>query len=489
MPVGTSVPNPRPTTLGPANLDRDSLDTLRRIPLFSDLTGEDLLRLAGLAKRVFLPAGSVLMEEGTPGDQFYVILNGELEVTRQEGGRTALLDVLGPGGFLSEMSLLEDRPRSASARAIGDSELLAIEPDEFRGLMATSPGAALAMLKTVTARLRSTESTLIEHGRMAGLGTLAAGLAHELNNPAAAMARGTSLLGEAMMEWQKRCTVLEGLHLTQGEADLILEMEGSLLQTASSSSPPLPRSGKAERELEAWLQEQGITENWDMAPVLAESGWDRARAEDLQKRLTPNHLEPILRWAVAGMEAFGLVDGVRRAAKAISEIVASVRSYSSVDSGPVQKVDVRESLSNALVIMRGRLEGGVTLIEKLPPDLPNIEARGGELGQVWTNLIHNALDAMGGAGTLEIRGWESEEGVVVEIVDSGPGIPPEIRPRIFDPFFTTKPEGSGTGLGLAITYGIVVNQHRGSIRVDSRPGRTVFEVALPFCLPREPTES
>jgi signal transduction histidine kinase len=423
MPVGTSVPNPRPTTLGPANLDRDSLDTLRRIPLFSDLTGEDLLRLAGLAKRVFLPAGSVLMEEGTPGDQFYVILNGELEVTRQEGGRTALLDVLGPGGFLSEMSLLEDRPRSASARAIGDSELLAIEPDEFRGLMATSPGAALAMLKTVTARLRSTESTLIEHGRMAGLGTLAAGLAHELNNPAAAMARGTSLLGEAMMEWQKRCTVLEGLHLTQGEADLILEMEGSLLQTASSSSPPLPRSGKAERELEAWLQEQGITENWDMAPVL------------------------------------------------------------------VQKVDVRESLSNALVIMRGRLEGGVTLIEKLPPDLPNIEARGGELGQVWTNLIHNALDAMGGAGTLEIRGWESEEGVVVEIVDSGPGIPPEIRPRIFDPFFTTKPEGSGTGLGLAITYGIVVNQHRGSIRVDSRPGRTVFEVALPFCLPREPTES
>jgi CRP-like cAMP-binding protein len=179
-------------------LSSGSLEILREFPLFSGLEGEYFETLAALAQHVAVPAGTSLFEEGSQGDKFYVILEGEMEVTRREGGETLTLAVLGPGGFLSEMSLLEDRPRTASARALQDTELIAIEPDDFRDLLHRSPGAAVDMLQTVTARLRSTESSLVEHGRLAGLGTLAAGLAHELNNPATAILRSSNLLGEAM---------------------------------------------------------------------------------------------------------------------------------------------------------------------------------------------------------------------------------------------------------------------------------------------------
>jgi signal transduction histidine kinase len=191
----------------------------------------------------------------------------------------------------------------------------------------------------------------------------------------------------------------------------------------------------------------------------------------------------VLRWLAASLEVAELTAGIRTASGAISDLVARVRSYSYLDRGPVQKVDVARSITDTLSILKGILGPGVEVRLDLPTDLPRIEAQGGELGQVWTNLVQNALDAMNGEGTLGIQARESEGGVVVEISDTGPGIPEAIRPRIFDPFFTTRAEGRGTGLGLAITWGIVVNQHRGAIHVDSRPGQTLMEVTLPRTLP------
>jgi signal transduction histidine kinase len=458
---------------------------LRLSPLLADLPERELDRLLKKGSRVFLPSGTVLLEEGTAGDQFYVILEGELEVTRTEGGRTIVLDLQGAGGFLSEMSLLEDRPRSASARAIRDSQVLALDPEDFLHLLRRCPGAALSMLKIVMGRLRSTETSIIETGRMAGLGTLAAGLAHELNNPAAAIARNTDLLAQALEEWHLREAELRRLPLEESERTVVADLLDAM-RASERDQRPTSSSGEREIELERWMTDKEVTDPWALVPVLSDAGWDPEGLETLDQALSPAHLEPVLLWLVAGLEAFALVTGIQTASRAISDIVNRVRSYSSVDRGPTQTVDVGKSLVDALSILKGSIGPGIEVRLDLQDGLPTIEAHGGELGQVWTNLIHNALDAMEGVGTLEIRARMSGEGVVCEISDTGNGIPESIRPRIFDPFFTTKPQGRGTGLGLAITYGIVVNQHRGTIRVDSRPGRTVFEVALPRRLPEGP---
>jgi signal transduction histidine kinase len=232
-------------------------------------------------------------------------------------------------------------------------------------------------------------------------------------------------------------------------------------------------------ELEEWLEEAGVDEPWALAPILVDANWNRRNLERWLARVSTPYREPLLRWAAAGASIHGLVSDIQRSARSISGIVASVRSYSHLDRGPVQTVRIADSVSDTLAILRGKLGDGIKVIRDMPSDLPAIEVYGGELSQVWTNLIDNALDAMGGQGTLEIRARPTDLGIVVEVGDTGPGIPPEIRPKIFDPFFTTKAQGSGTGLGLAITYGIVVNRHKGTIQVRSRPGRTVFEVALP----------
>jgi len=463
-------------------MDPEARRALRQSPLFSDLPEDELDRLLSRGIRIQLPTGMVLLEEGTPGDRFYVILRGQLEVTRTEGGRTIVLDVQGPGGFLSEMSLLEDRPRSASARANQESEVLSVHPHDFQDLLKRCSGAALAMLKIVMARLRSTETSIIESGRLAGLGSLAAGLAHELNNPAAAIARNTDLLEHALEEWHRREAILHRIGLSEGEVEMLRGLF-DVLKEVDGGGAARAGAGKREAELDAWLQERGFEETWDLSPVLSEAGIDPGSLEVLEKGFAPGHLGPVLRWLAAGVEAVGLVKGIGTASSAISDIVGRVRSYSSVDHGPTQKVDVRASLLNALSILKGGMGDGIVLDLDVADGLPVIEAHGGELGQVWTNLIHNALDAMGERGTLGIRARSSGGGVVVEITDTGTGIAEDVRPRIFDPFFTTKPQGKGTGLGLAITYGIVVTQHGGAIQVDSRPGRTVVEVALPAELP------
>jgi signal transduction histidine kinase len=235
--------------------------------------------------------------------------------------------------------------------------------------------------------------------------------------------------------------------------------------------------------MESWLQDRGVENGWKLAPVLADAGWDRVKLESLGRRVSADHLNATLQWAAAGLEVSGLVTGIQTASTAISGIVARIRSYSFLDRGPVQMVDVTGSILDAVSILKGRFGPSVEVRMDLPLDLPRIEAHGGELGQVWTNLVHNALDAMEGSGILGIEARPAPEGILVRISDTGPGIPDSIRPHIFDPFFTTKPEGRGTGLGLAITWGIVVHQHRGGIRVESRPGRTVMEVTLPRTLP------
>jgi signal transduction histidine kinase len=374
------------------------------------------------------------------------------------------------------MSLLEAAPRTASVRALTPSELLVIEPEDFRRLLERRPHAATALLRTVAARLRSTESSLIQSDKLASLGTLAAGLAHELNNPSAAIQRSAQYLDEAV-ERMRHATVRLGA-LALSEADR------ARLDALEARIGPLPRfddvaARAGEEAIASWLEAAGIEEAWDVAPAFAGYGWTPAELDELRAGWPADTLGTVLAWLGAVLATHQLVAEIKTSAQAISGIVRAVKSYAYLDRAPVQEVDIAGSIEDTLMILKHKLRD-VEVVCRFSPDLPRVEAHGGELNQVWTNIVDNAIQAMEGKGRLEIATRRLGEEVEVRIIDSGPGIPPDIQHRMFDPFFTTKPQGVGTGLGLHVVHNIVVRRHAGRIDVDSHPGRTEFRIVLPL---------
>jgi signal transduction histidine kinase len=461
-----------------------TLDEVRRVPLFADLSEEDLERLYQMAKTVSIRAGELVFEEGSPGDALYVVLDGELEVSKRQSGQDVVLAVRRAGEFIGEMSLLEQAPRSASVRTLRESRLLMISQAAFETLLSCSPSAHLTMLRTVTSRLRSTESMLVQSEKMAALGTLAAGLAHELNNPAAAIRRSAAQLGDALFEWQRLATELSVL-TDPLQIEVVSAMQEAVKRTAAPApSDPLSLSDQ-ESELQEWLEDHGVEQAWEFAPVLVSFRWDRDELERLTKHFSTIQLAVALRWLAAGSSVYGLLEEVGISAEKISEIVKAVKTYSYLDQAPIQEVDIRESLENTLVILRPKIKASISITRDYADDVPRVEAYGSELNQVWTNIINNAIDAMRGQGELVLRTYTEDGDVAVEIIDNGPGIPPEVQPRIFEPFFTTKAPGDGTGLGLHIAYNIVVNKHHGQVQVASNPGKTRFRVVLPVQLARD----
>lgn len=460
-----------------------SKEALRRLPLFAGLSEEDLERLYHMAEPVFVPEGRRFITEGEPGDALYIVLDGEVEVTMRQGGQDVVLAVRGAGEYFGEMSLLDGAPRNASLRTLRDSHLLAISQAAFGTLLASSPSAPLSMLHTVTTRLRSTQTTLMQHEKMAALGTMAAGLAHELNNPAAAIRRNAGSLNDALPRLEHLTMQLGELSLgSEGAAATeALRAKAARLAATPQRSDPVDRSDR-EDELLEWLEEAGIEEAWEIAPLLASSGWQRDELETLAEPFSEDELAVVLPWLAAHISAQELLAGVRTSAETISQVVTAVKAYSYLDQAPVQNVDVHAGLENTLVILRHKTRAGVRIIREYDDTLPPIEAYGSELNQVWTNLIDNAIDAMHGEGEIIIRtSATDDEKILVEIIDNGPGIPEDIQARIFEPFFTTKGPGSGTGLGLHIAYNII-ERHHGRIEVQSEPGRTAFHVTLPVHL-------
>ena len=459
------------------------LDELRQIPLFADLSEEDLERLYRMAETVSIPAGQLVLSEGDPGDSLYVVLEGELEVTKRQGSQDVLLALYDPGQFFGEMALLEQAPRSASVRTVQESRLLVISQAAFQSLLSCSPSAPLRILHTVTSRLRSTESALIQNEKMAALGTLAAGLAHELNNPAAAIRRSAAQLRDALAERDRLAARLHSLATDQHQKESLgaLQEEITERKITASQGDPLALSDQ-EDELQDWLEDHGVEEAWDLAPGLVSYGWDSGELERLAQEFSPTQLPVVVRWLGATSSVYGLLEEVGQSAEAMSEIVKAVKTYSYLDQAPIQEVDVIASLENTLVLLRPRITADISITRDYADDVPRIEAYGSELNQVWTNVIDNAIEAIEGRGELTLRAYTTDDVVTVDVIDDGPGIPPAIQPRIFEPFFTTKAPGVGTGLGLHIAYNIVVNKHRGHIQVASKPGETRLRVVLPIHL-------
>ena len=332
----------------------------------------------------------------------------------------------------------------------------------------------------VTAQ-KQAEQALRQAERMATLGTLAAGVAHELNNPAAATRRAAEQLRDAFAG-------LEAAHLDLAEAgppaagwDLLRDFERHARHHATQPVD-LGTVERADREaaLEDWLDEQDVSDPWDLAPALVSQGLDPARLDPLIEMFDDNHLGAALGWVVNTFRVHSLSHEIGQGSTRISEIVGALKSYSYLGQAPVQAVDIHEGLDNTLVILRSKLEAGITVHREYGTDVPALQAWGSELNQVWTNLIDNAVDAMDGHGEITIRTYRDGDTVVVEIADTGPGIPEAVQSQVFDPFFTTKPPGKGTGLGLSTSYSIVTGKHRGAISVASRPGATRFTVRLPI---------
>jgi signal transduction histidine kinase len=453
---------------------------LRKIPLFSEMPEDDLWQLCGLIETVNISAGEVLFEEDSPGDRAYVIKQGELEIVKSGADGEMLLAVRSTGEVIGEMALLEENPRMAGVRARTDSTLFTITKEQLDDLIASSPSAAQALFKTILARWRSTQGKLRQSEKMAQLGTMTAGVAHELNNPAAAVKRAAGQLDEALERFIQAQAGLKDMRFSAGQETII--SQAYTLAKESAASPPqidsLARSDSQE-EMEDWLYERGIDEPWELAPVLVDMSLTVPELQKMMSAFEAGQFSYILGWMCAVYSVNSLVRSVGLGAGRISEIVKALKSYAYLDQAPVQNLDIHQGLDDTLVILGSKLKSGITVTKEYAPDLLLIQAYGSELNQVWTNLIDNAIDAMDGEGELTLRTHKDEDWVVVEIEDSGEGIPEEVQPKIFDPFFTTKPPGVGTGLGLDISYNIVVQKHRGNLKFNSQPGKTIFEVWLP----------
>jgi signal transduction histidine kinase/predicted CoA-binding protein len=455
-------------------------DFLKKVPLFASLPDQDLERLCEMANEVHLNAGEQLFVEGSPGDKAYVIEKGEIEILKASGGKGIILAIRKSGEVIGEMSLLEAAPRFASGKARTDSDLIAISHEQLDELLNTSPSAAKALLFTITSRLRSTELLLRQSEKMAQLGTLTAGIAHELNNPAAAAQRGTSQLMEVFNQYQEAQIRLSKFALSPQKWD---QLGGLLAEIHERALFPmdidiLERSDR-EFELEEWLIAHNVPAPWEYAPILVDMGFDETQLTKLVEDYPADQLVEIILWMGASFSVFSLLEEVNQGARRISEIVKSLKSYVYLDQAPIQAVDVHEGLDNTLIMLRHKLKNGVTVKRDYDESIPRIQAYGSELNQVWTNIIDNAIDAMDGQGEINISTRREDEWVIVELEDNGPGIPEDIQEKIFSPFFTTKSVGKGTGLGLNISYNIV-QKHVGEIKVFSRPGKTRFQVSIPI---------
>ena len=460
----------------------DPYEHLRKVELFRELSDGDLqLVCEGSAERE-LADGEILFSQGEEGDAAYVITSGEIEIIAGGSDRDTLLALRKPGEVIGEMALLQDEPRMATARARKGATVLVVPKPAMTDLLEASPTAVRGLFDTVLERLRSTQAIMKQNERMVQLGTLTAGVAHELNNPAAAVARAAGELDPALSR-------LSGSLLRAG-SDLdptTLDAVQQLLDRPSATAPmsALERSD-AEQALGERLDEAGLDDPWSLAADLVEAGIGIADLEALDAG-DPATVPITLEALAASRQAMGLVRSVSSGAERLSAIVGALKSYSFLDRAPVQQVDVTAGLEDTLLILGEKLRG-IAIGRDYEADLNPIEANGSELNQVWTNLIDNAADAIAerrgaegeaSAGRIAVTARNLGDGVVVEVTDDGAGIPEAVAEQIFDSFFTTKEPGKGTGLGLDISRQIVVVGHAGDITVDSEPGRTTFRVELP----------
>ncbi len=458
-------------------------DAAAQEALYPTLSKKQIACAAQHGETITVDTGEVLFAEGQPAEFFYVLLEGQVRVTKDVAGEAILITIHQPGEFTGEVSLLGDAVSIASGTTVTPCHLLKLGRDGFKALLSECKGIADTVLPAMAQRRPDALALSQQREKLAALGKMSAGLAHELNNPAAAAGRAAGQMRDTL-------TALQTLALAVGTASLDDAQRTWLAQFAQDASSAgahsaLPGDALArsdqEEEVAEWLEARHVDDPWCLAPALVEAEISPARLDDLAAHIGPDALPPVVAWLEANLSAAALLREIEQSMGRISDLVKAIKSYSYMDQAATQEVDVREGLESTLTMLGHKLKHtGVTITRQYDPDLPGITAHGGELNQVWTNLLDNAIDALGSAGHIILYASRENDCVLVEVEDDGPGIPAAIQNRIFEPFFTTKGVGEGTGLGLDTSYRIVVQRHHGDICFDSEPGRTRFQVRLPL---------
>jgi signal transduction histidine kinase len=462
------------------------VDDLRSLSLFDGLTDDQLAELAEGGTEVRFEPGLVLFRQGEQADYWWVLVEGAIDLLRRLGTEEAVvrtMDVPGwwAGGF---RAFDEHGVYLATGRGASDGRIFRLPAEVLRDRLTAWFPLGRHLIEGLYGTARSIESTARQREALVTLGKLSAGLAHEINNPAAATIRAVDELETACQTLLSSLTRLADEEISPRQFAALDALRREIKPQAAAWSP-LDLADQ-EDALSAWLTRHGVGHEWIIAPALAAAGVDVAWCERAAQALDGPALEPGLEWVASTFSAAALLSDIKESSRRISELVTAVKSYSQMDRASVQRINVTDGLESTLVMLGHKLRGGVTVVRDYGTDVPPIEAYAGELNQVWTNLIDNAIDALGGAGTLRVATRAEASEVVVEIGDTGPGMSPQVAARAFDAFYTTKDVGKGTGLGLDIAQRIVVERHGGTISIDSRPGETVLRVRLPLRPPRIP---
>ncbi|GHD85899.1 ATP-binding protein [Streptomyces naganishii] len=456
--------------------------------LFEKLSAEQLGRLCAEGRVEGFEPGPVYAE-GDPATCFYVMLEGTVVLSRRVGGDDVEVTRTSQRGVYAGamQAYIGDRVRQVynnSMRVTAPTRFFVLPADTFASIMREWFPMAVHLLEGLFFGSKNTQAAIGQRERLLALGSLSAGLTHELNNPAAAAVRATASLRERVAKMRRKLAVIAGSPFSPDQLAGLIDIQERTAERVAKA-PALTPLEAADREdaLTDWLEDHGIEQGWQLAPTFVQAGLDVDWLEQVAAAVDAEILPGAVGWLNYTVETELLMDEIADSTTRVSHLVDAAKQYSQLDRAPYQVADVHELLDSTLLMLSGKIGSRITVAKDYDRALPRIPCYPAELNQVWTNLIDNAVSAMrdaGGEGTLTVRTARRDEHLLVEFGDTGPGVPAGIRDRIFDPFFTTKPVGHGTGLGLDISWRIVVNKHHGTLRVESVPGDTRFQVLLPL---------
>lgn len=454
---------------------------LKRVAVFAELTLENLACLGPLDV-IRAEAGAEIVSTAASPRAFWALLEGEIRVVRKEAdGTVAKLVVFTDGESFGEMPILMGSDPGGTAQALRESRLVRFDEEAFWQLMFSCPRVRSAVLGNMARRLEAYQAFSLQREKLASLGTMAAGLMHELNNPGTAALRAASQMRANLRRLQQISLRFTRRPMNGPQIACMVDLQEKALRQNCCRSLSTLEQADREDALAAWLEKAGVENGWRLAPVLTSMEIDQATLQCAQEAFTGPQLSDMLNWLEALISSSLLVGTIEESIARVTDLVMAVKRFSYGGKGGSQALDVHESLRSAMVILMHKLKSkGIQLRKEFGAALPLLEEAGAGLSQVWINLLDNAIDASPEGGTIAVRTWGDDERVSVAIADQGAGISPDDQKRIFEPFYTTKPAGMGTGLGLEIVRRIVVTQMEGEIRLESAPGATEFVVELPL---------